>query len=112
MNFRLAILLAAGFAFAGPAVADHPESDRAAAVPHAVVATKNALRDLWIGHIFWVRNVVDARLASDTARAAASEQQVVANARAIADAIAPYYGEAAADGLLVLLAGHWGAISG
>jgi hypothetical protein len=112
MNSRLAILFAAAFAFAGPAVADHPEAEHAVAVPPAVVATKDALRDLWIGHVFWVRNVVDARLASDTARAKASEQQVVANARAIADAVAPYHGEAAADGLFELLAGHWGAISG
>jgi hypothetical protein len=112
MSSRRAILFAAAFAFAAPAVADHPESDHAAAVSPAVVATKDALRDLWIGHVFWVRNVVDARLARDTARALAAEQQVVANARAIADAIAPYYGQAAADGLFELLAGHWGAISG
>lgn len=35
---------------------------------------------------------------------------MVANARAIADSIAPFHGKAAADKLFGLLAGHWGAV--
>ncbi|MGH8286037.1 MAG: hypothetical protein ACRETT_09750 [Steroidobacteraceae bacterium] len=58
-----------------------------------------------------MRNVVDARLAGDAARAKAAEQQVVANAQAIAGVIEPFYGKAASDKLFGLLAGHWGAIS-
>ena len=73
--------------------------------------TRAALRDLWITHIFWVRNVVEARIAGDTDRAKASEQQVVANAKALAGAIEPYYGKPASEKLFGLLAGHWGAIS-
>jgi hypothetical protein len=76
-----------------------------------LAATQDALRDLWVDHIFWVRNVVDARLAEDTARSKIAEDQVVANARAIADAIEPFYAKAGADKLFELLAGHWGAIS-
>jgi hypothetical protein len=36
---------------------------------------------------------------------------VVANAKAIAASIEPFYGKAASDKLFKLLAGHWGAIS-
>jgi hypothetical protein len=80
-------------------------------VPTKIADTKAALRDLWLGHIFWVRNVVDARFAGDASEAKTAEQQVVANAQAIAGAIEPYYGKAASDQLFKLLAGHWGAIS-
>lgn len=83
-----------------------------AAVPTKAIEAKAAMRDLWVTHIFWVRNVVDARLAADDGRAKIAEQQVVANARAIAGAIEPYYGKAASDQLFKLLAGHWKAISG
>jgi hypothetical protein len=80
-------------------------------VPTKLADTKAALRDLWLGHIFWVRNVVDARFAGDASEAKTAERQVVANAQAIAGAIEPYYGKAASDQLFKLLAGHWGAIS-
>jgi hypothetical protein len=66
----------------------------------------------WRGRsIFWVRNVVTTRLGNNDAAAKAAEQQVVDNAKAIAGAIKPYYGQAASDKLFDLLAGHWGAIS-
>ncbi len=73
--------------------------------------TRDALRGLWFGHIFWVRNVVVARLHGDAAAAKAAEAEVVANAKAIAGAVEPFYGKAASDKLFGLLAGHWGAIS-
>jgi hypothetical protein len=94
-----------------PGISTAQSASAHAAVPAKVAATQDALRDLWIGHIFWVRNVAVARLANDTSRAKASEQQVVANAKAIAGAIEPFYGAAASDQLFQLLAGHWGAIS-
>lgn len=82
-----------------------------AAVPgEKLHALNSALRDLWIGHVFWVRNVVTARLAGDAAAESAAEQQVVANAKAIAGAFEPFYGEAARDKLFGLLAGHYGAV--
>jgi hypothetical protein len=116
MRSHLSLLLAAALALALPGIsaAQNYSADTAAqakAAPAKAAATQDALRDLWIGHIFWVRNVVVARLAHDTSRAKASEQQVVANAKAIAGAIEPFYGAAASDQLFQLLAGHWGAIS-
>jgi len=73
------------------------------------VQTDNALRDLWLGHIFWVRNVVVETLAGNSA-ATAAENEVVANAKRISAAIEPFYGKAAADKLFGLLAGHYGAV--
>lgn len=75
-----------------------------------VQATKAALRDLWIGHVFWTRNVVVAALARDAAAKQTAEEQVVANAQAIAAAIEPFYGAAAKKKLFALLASHYGAV--
>jgi hypothetical protein len=73
-------------------------------------ATKAILRDLWIGHIFWVRNVVVAELAGDASAQLAAEKQVVANAQSIARSIEPFYGAPATERLFTLLAGHYGAV--
>lgn len=73
-------------------------------------ATKMALRDLWLGHVFWVRNVTFARTANNTAALAADEAQVVENAHHIAEAIEPFYGAKAKEALFELLKGHYGAI--
>ena len=81
------------------------------AAPAKVAETAAALRVLWTDHIFWVRDVVNARLAGDETRAKAAEQQVVANAKALAGSIEPFYDKAASEKLFELLAGHWGAIS-
>jgi hypothetical protein len=107
MKFRF-VPLAAAFLFVAPGFA---AADAPAAVSVKVADTKAALRDLWLGHVFWVRNVVEARVADDAARGQAAEQQVVANAKAIAAAIEPFYGKEASEKLFGLLAGHWGAIS-
>jgi hypothetical protein len=74
-------------------------------------ATKAVLRDLWIGHIFWVRNVVVAELAGDATAQVAAEKQVVDNAQSIAHSIEPFYGKPAAERLFTLLAGHYGAVN-
>lgn len=75
-----------------------------------VAETGAALRDLWVGHIFWVRNVVTTTLAGNKEAATAAEKEVVANAKAIAASIEPFYGKAASDELFRLLAGHYGAV--
>lgn len=106
------LVLAAALALAAPAFSNAAAPAPAVrTVPAAVADTRAALRDLWIGHVFWVRNVVEARLADDADRAKAAEQQVVANAQAIAGAVEPFYGKAASDQLFKLLAGHYGAVS-
>jgi hypothetical protein len=76
----------------------------------AVMQTKMALRDLWVEHVFWIRSYVLATKAGDETQGEVAESQVVANAKALADAIAPFYGVPAADRLLELLADHWGAV--
>jgi hypothetical protein len=73
-------------------------------------ATRATLRDLWIGHVFWVRNVVTAGISGDTTAQQAAEKQVVANAQAIAASIEPFYGAAAKDKLFGLLAAHYGSV--
>ena len=75
-----------------------------------VAETKAALRDLWVGHIFWVRGVVFATVAKNAPAASAAEQATVANAKEIAGALVPFYGQEASDQLFSLLAGHYGAI--
>jgi hypothetical protein len=74
------------------------------------VQLREALRDLWGGHVFWVRNVALATKLGDAQGAKVAEENVVKNARAIADAVIPFYGKPAADKLFGLLAGHYGAI--
>jgi hypothetical protein len=74
--------------------------------PVHVADTKAAMRDLWTGHIFWIRNVVwDNAAARD-----AAEQEVVVNAKNIANTITPFYGEQASEKLFSLLASHYGAV--
>lgn len=72
--------------------------------------TAAVLRDVWIGHIFWVRAVSAAALDKNEPAMKAAEQQAVANARSIAETVEPFYGTAAKDSFFQLLAGHYGAI--
>ena len=106
-----AAILAAFLAPATPAFAQHVE--HVAVVQTATAAkvseTGAALRDLWVGHIFWVRNVIVETLDGNKTAAAAAEKEVVANARQIAGAIEPYYGKEASEKLFSLLAAHYGA---
>jgi hypothetical protein len=88
------------------AAADAPSGP----VPAKLAATQAAERDLWVGHIFWVREVARALVEKNQAAAEAAEKQVVANAKQIAGSIEPFYGKAATDQLFKLLAGHYTAI--
>jgi hypothetical protein len=69
-----------------------------------------AMRNLWEDHIFWVRNVVLTTKLGDTAAAKVEEEQVVKDAREIANAVIPYYGKDAGNKLFNLLAAHYGAV--
>lgn len=104
------LLAAALLALSAPGQAQHQQ--HSGSIPEATktVQTDAALRDLWVGHVFWVRNVVLGTLAGNSAAAGAAEQEVVANAKQIAAAIEPFYGKAASDKLFGLLAGHYGAV--
>jgi len=102
-----ASLLSSLITLAGPATAgDAPGG----AIPAKVAATQAAERDLWVGHIFWVREVVRGLAEKNQAAADFAEKQVVANAKQIAGSIEPFYGKAATDQLFKLLAGHYTAI--
>ena len=106
-----AAVLALGIGAGNPVYAQHAGHDAKPAFSSVPVAqTAMSLRDLWVGHVFWVRNVVMETIAGNADAAKAAENQVVANARQIAGAIEPFYGKAASDKLFSLLAGHYGAI--
>ncbi|MGE5621822.1 MAG: hypothetical protein ACM3WS_01520 [Bacillota bacterium] len=104
----LALALGTG----GAALAQqHTAHDAKTALPSVQVAqTAMALRDLWTGHVFWVRNVVEETMAGHADAAKTADSQVVVNAKQIAAAIEPFYGKAASDKLFSLLAGHYGAV--
>lgn len=106
------IFLAASLFVFGTAAADTPPAHAAHASPSAdkITAAREAVRDLWTDHIFWVRNVVMATAAKNASERKTAEAQVVANAKQIAGVVGTYYGKAAGDQLFTLLAGHWGAI--
>ncbi|MGH7216414.1 MAG: hypothetical protein ACREIG_04180 [Nitrospiraceae bacterium] len=71
--------------------------------PARVAEMKQTFRDLWLGHIFWVRHVVSNIATNDPAERDAAEKEVAANTKQIADTIAPFYGEAASEKLNSLL---------
>ena len=87
-------------------------SDHAAVAPATPAAPKlqAALRGLWHGHVVETRNYALAVKAGDTDAAGRAEQDVIANATAISDAVASFYGAAAGEKMLGLLGGHWGGV--
>jgi hypothetical protein len=86
------------------------DTQRNAARDQKTFQTAVTLRDLWLGHIFWVRNVSVAAIDKNDPAIKAAEQQAVANAQAIAASIEPFYGAGAKDSFFKLLAGHYGAV--
>jgi hypothetical protein len=91
------------------------EAAQAAPAPEAAPAPaapqlQAAMRDLWHGHIVHARDYALAMHAGDKAAAKAAADAVVANAKDISKAVAGFYGDAAGDGMMKLLAGHWGAV--
>ncbi|MVV52249.1 hypothetical protein EJA72_29040 [Pseudomonas sp. PB120] len=108
MNIKVLALTLLAFC-AQPAWSQTPPASPPAA-ESAALTTRLALRDLWVEHIFWIRNYAIANQAGDKPQAKVAADQVVDNATKIANSIAPLYGQPAADQLLKLLAGHWGAV--
>ncbi|MBV7556362.1 hypothetical protein KW841_28810 [Pseudomonas sp. PDM28] len=108
MNIKTLALLLLAFC-AQPVWSQTPAASPAAADGPALT-TRLAERDLWVEHIFWIRNYALANQSADQKQAKVAADQVVDNATKIANSIAPLYGQPAADQLLKLLAGHWGAV--
>src|SRR5262249_51009067 len=103
-QFAILALALQGGLVLGPARAAGPapavvQVAVATASEQKVTETKAAMRDLWIGHIFWVRNVVIETFAKNPSAAKAAEAEVVADAKQIAGTIEPFYGKPAADKL-------------
>lgn len=111
MNIKIAALLLLALC-AQPAWSQSYSTSTPAAKPaeSGAITTRMALRDLWVEHIFWVRNYAVANQAGNAKQAEVAAKEVVTDATKIANSIAPLYGQPAADQLLKLLAGHWGAI--
>lgn len=111
MNIKIAALLLLALC-AQPAWSQSYSTSNPAAKPaeSAALTTRMALRDLWVEHIFWVRNYAVANQAGNARQAEVAANEVVSDATRIANSIAPLYGQPAADQLFKLLAGHWGAI--
>jgi len=82
----------------------------APAAPVAAPKLQAALRTLWEGHAVHTREYALAVHAHDAAKAKAAEEAVVANAKQLAEAVGGFYGKAAGDQTLQLLAGHWGGV--
>lgn len=111
----IACALALGLALSATAPAVLAQPAQAAAVSAPVVAPAApelhaALRELWHGHIATTRDYALAVHAGNKAAETKAADAVVANAKQIADAVAGFYGKPAGDGLLKLLAGHWGGV--
>ncbi|VVO39223.1 hypothetical protein [Pseudomonas fluorescens] len=108
MNIKTLALLLLAFCVQ-PAWSQTPAASPPAA-DNAALSTRLTMRDLWVEHVFWIRNYAIANQAADKQQAKIAADQVVDNATKIANSIAPLYGQPAADQLLKLLAGHWGAV--
>ena len=73
------------------------------------VELRLAFRDLWVDHIYWVRNVALMTKLGETAAAKVAEEQTLENAQNIANVIIPFYGKEAANNMYGLLVGHYAA---
>jgi len=78
--------------------------------PLRVAEMQKTLRDLWLGHIFMIQHVVLFNPSNDPAARDAADKQVLANAKQIANAFIPFYGEARSEKLFALLSGHYAAV--
>jgi len=103
----LALMIAGS---AGLALVAHPaRADAPAAVP-AAPKLHAAMRSLWQGHVEATRAYALAVKANDAKAAKKAGDDVVTDAKQIADAVGGFYGDAAGKRMLELLAGHWGGV--
>ena len=107
-----AVALGFGLPLTGIAAPDMPAMAAASQPAAAPAAPKlhAAMRNLWHGHIVHTRAYAMAVKAGNQAAAAKAADDVVANAKQIANAVAGFYGADAGKGMLKLLAGHWSGV--
>lgn len=106
LAFVLSLVVGAA-ALSLPSAPVHAESPATAAQAPKLHA---AMRSLWQGHVEHTRAYALAVKAGDAAAANKAGDEVVANAKQIADAVAGFYGAEAGKRMLELLAGHWGGV--
>jgi len=110
MNKISQSIVALVLAFVGLAGCDYGTRAGGNANPTRVAEMQQNLRDLWVGHIFWVRHVVSNIATNDPEERDAAEKEVGANTRQIANTMTPFYGDAASEKLYRLLDGNIGAV--
>jgi hypothetical protein len=90
-------------ALAGLVVCNGESHATGAANPARVAEMKQAYRDLWLGHIYWVQHAVLDSTKNSLAERKAVKNEVDANTKQIASMLTPFYGEARAQKFLSLL---------
>ena len=105
----LGLCLPLAAAMADSPLQDASAPDTAQAAP-AAPKLHAAMRTLWQGHIAHTRAYAMAVKAGNAAAAKKAADEVVTNAKQIANAVGSFYGPAADQRMLELLAGHWGGV--
>ncbi len=90
-------------ALIGLAGCDYESHAAGAANPARVAEMKQAHRDLWLGHIYWVQHAVLDSVKSSPEERDAVKKEVDANTKQIASMLTPFYGEARSQKFLSLL---------
>jgi hypothetical protein len=101
-------LIGVGVLFAGTV----PPAQSQATMPNPakVAELKMALRNLYINHIFWVRDLAMSTRLGEKAAVSEADEYGLKNAEAIGHSIAPFYGQAAGDKFATLFVGHYSAV--
>jgi len=86
------------------------QSQAATPNPAKVAALKMTLRDLFVNHIFWVRDLVISTRLSEKGAASEADEYGEKNAKAIGHSIDPFYGQAAGGKFAALFVGHYSAV--
>ncbi len=110
MNKILQSMAALALAFVGLAGCGFESRAVGNTNPARVEEMRQTLRDLWVGHIFWVRHVVANIATNDPEERDAAEKEVAANTKQIASTMTTFYGEAASEKLYILLDINIGAV--
>ena len=82
---------------------DYESRAAVGANPASVAEMKQAYRDLWLGHIYWVQHAVLDHATNSLAERNAVKREVDANTKQIANMITPFYGEDVSQKFLSLL---------
>jgi hypothetical protein len=78
--------------------------------PAKVAELKMALRNLYINHIFWVRDLVVTTRLKEKAAVSEADEYGLNNAKAIGRSITPFYGQLAGEKFAALFVGHYSAV--